>query len=337
LILGIVLFPSSLGAEEQNAKTSSCDKASKEPWTYSVQSENDFYGGGTDRHYTNGLLFSVLSPDRRCANIIIKTARLFIPDDANYRYNYVLGHTIFTPNDISIRTLQQTERPYAGWLYTGAGVIAITDHSLQRFMVQVGIVGPAALGRFVQENWHDLIGSPDPKGWDNQLRNEPGIVLTYEYQAKPASLVRMQKNKLEILPHVGFSVGNVFTYAAAGATFRFGYDIPEDYPPPRIQPSLPGSTYFNLSDQNSFYVFAGFEGRAVARNIFLDGNSFRNSHEVNKKTFVGDIQFGAVALIRKPWFLPPFRVSYTYVIRSREFVGQTNSDRFGSINIAFQL
>lgn len=80
---------------------------------------------------------------------------------------------------------------------------------------------------------------------------------------------------LEIMPNFGINPGNVFTYASGGTSIRFGWRIPEDYGTPRIQPSIPGSSYFSTS-QFGIYTFAGVEGRAVARNIFLDGNSFRD-------------------------------------------------------------
>jgi len=39
------------------------------------------------------------------------------------------------------------------------------------------------------------------------------------------------------------------------------------------------------------YLFAFVDGRAVGRDIFLDGNTFTDSHSVTRKTFVGDLSF----------------------------------------------
>ena len=66
--------------------------------------------------------------------------------------------------------------------------------------------------------------------------------------------------------------------------------------PPRIRPGLSGSNFF-LSDTDSgrdfgWYLFGGVEGRAVAHNLFLDGNTFAKSLSVQKKTFVADFQGG---------------------------------------------
>lgn len=112
---------------------------------------------------------------------------------------------------------------------------------------------------------------------------------------------------------------------------RFGENLPNDYGPPRIQPSLPGSAFYDPSDGFGWYIFAGIEGRAVAHNIFLDGNTFQDSRSVDKKPFVGDLQAGiAVTLWRT-------RVSYTHVLRTREFDGQDTTDSFGAFSASFRF
>jgi hypothetical protein len=78
-------------------------------------------------------------------------------------------------------------------------------------------------------------------------------------------------------------------------------------------------------------LFAGAEGRAVVRNIFLDGNSFRNSRSVDKRPFVGDLQFGGVLLWNN------VRLSYTQVLRTREFETQGKKDNFGSLAVSVQF
>ncbi len=69
---------------------------------------------------------------------------------------------------------------------------------------------------------------------------------------------------------------------------RFGRNLEADYGPNRIRPSLSGTSYFNadyLEDPFGFYVYVGAQGRAVAQNIFLDGNTFRDSRERRQGAF----------------------------------------------------
>ena len=77
--------------------------------------------------------------------------------------------------------------------------------------------------------------------------------------------------------------------------------------------------------------FASAEGRAVARNIFLDGNTFKDSRSVDKEPFVGDLQWGLVLTWRN------FRVSFTDVFRTREFETQKESEHYGSICLSMAM
>ena len=78
-------------------------------------------------------------------------------------------------------------------------------------------------------------------------------------------------------------------------------------------------------------AFAGLYGRAVARNIFLDGNTFRDSMSVHKKSFVADGQAGVALRVGRLLF------SYTYVLRGEEYFGQHGNSRFGAVGISAHL
>ena len=68
--------------------------------------------------------------------------------------------------------------------------------------------------------------------------------------------------------------------------------------------------------------------QAMGHNIFLDGNTWKNSHHVDKKPLVGDLQAGVVISWGR------FRGSFTNVFRTREYYGQSEKDEFGSINLS---
>jgi hypothetical protein len=95
---------------------------------------------------------------------------------------------------------------------------------------------------------------------------------------------------------------------------------------------LPGSAFFSpVSDGFKWYIFAGIDGRAVAYNIFLDGNTDNDSFSVNKETFVWESQSGFAIVWSR------IRFAYTYVIRSKEYEGQEEPDRFGSLAISYRF
>ncbi|MEO8894407.1 MAG: lipid A-modifier LpxR family protein, partial [Rhizomicrobium sp.] len=73
------------------------------------------------------------------------------------------------------------------------------------------------------------------------------------------------------------------------------------------------------------------QGRAVARNLFLDGNSFGTSRSVEKEIFVGEVSFGGALDLEQ------FRLSFVHVIRSREYRTQSGFDQFGTLSLAVKL
>jgi hypothetical protein len=294
--------------------------------------ENDKFTG-TDRHYTNGVQLTYLSPKDDVPRWLRAASRYLpgMPESAALRAGYVLGHSIFTPNDVSTAEPLPDERPYAGWLYGGLALVAETEDRLDTWELDLGIVGPSARGEEVQNSFHGLIGVEEAAGWDNQLDDEFGYALIYERKWRNLWEHRRSGFGVDFIPHVGGSLGNVGTYLNVGAMFRFGNDLPNDFGAPRIRPSLPGSNFFLPRDNFGWYLFAGVDGRAVAYNIFLDGNTEKDSLSVDREPLVGDLQAGLVTHLG--WA----RLAYTYVYRTREFEGQDKPDRFASIGLAVQF
>jgi hypothetical protein len=300
--------------------------------TLSLLLENDLFYD-TDRNYTNGVQAAWLTTPAQTPDWAVAAARAFVlfPSNSAVRISYAAGQNMYTPSDITLADPPQDDRPYAGWLYGSVGAIAETGRQLDQLELTLGVVGPASLAERTQKLVHRTIGANRPNGWDSQLKNEPGVVLTYQRSWRQFIARPISEFRFDLTPHAGGALGNVFTYANAGVTFRFGRRLPLDYGPPRIQPSLPGSGFFIPRDGLGWYLFAGVEGRAVLRNIFLDGNSFRDSRRVDKNPLVGDVQFGFAATWDR------FRLSYTHVVRSPEFKGQNVRDDFGAISLSVRF
>lgn len=297
--------------------------------TFNVVVENDKFSG-TDRHYTNGLQLSYLSPKDQVPQLLRGFAGILpgIPDGAALRSGYVLGQNIYTPNDTATSAAQPNDRPYAGWLYTGFAVVAETEDTMSTWELDIGIVGPSAAGEAVQSSFHRLIGTEKANGWQNQLHDEPGAALLYERKWRNLAEFKFSGLGIVLTPHLGGSLGNIGTYLNTGFTLRIGKDLANDFGAPRIRPSLPGSGFFVPQSAIGGYVFAGVDGRAVARNIFLDGNTDGDSLSVRKKPLVADFQVGAAVI------LGSIRITYTRVYRTEEFKGQDSPDQFGAVSIS---
>ncbi len=319
--------------------------------TLSIQVENDYFSpDNRDRHYTNGLRFDWLpAPSTPGQEDWIERTALSIPfvgdDNSVGRIGWSLGQSIFTPQNKQATQPLPKDRPYAGWLYGGLTLIKapkpdphadLALNEIDTLEVDLGVVGRAALGEQVQNSFHAFaFGNEHVNGWHNQLKSEPGLLISYDHKWQALAQTNIWGLGADITPSVGFDLGNVQIDGSAGGMIRIGRDLPSDYGPPRIRPGLAGSDFF-LSDTDSdrdfgWYLFAGAEGRVVGHDIFLDGNTFAHSQSVPKKTLVADFQAGVAFIVYG------VRLTASEIIRTQEFVGQRGNDEFGSISASFNF
>ncbi len=301
-----------------------------------LTSENDYFGGGTDRQYTNGmrLTYYDMGGDPPLVGVFFDQ---FVPTfDVNETTSvyYSLGHNLYTPDDITQTTPDLNDRPYAGFLYLSAGMTSITGNHLDDMEVTFGVVGPWAFGEDVQKKFHATFGFDEPLGWDYQLENEPGLILSWQRRWPEAySSEFLDMFYFRISPYIGTSLGNVYTYAASGLTMQL---TPKQYKwqsePLRVRPAIPGNGFFAVPENEiAWSLFAGLEGRAMGRNIFLDGNTFRDSPSVDKRYFVADANAGVAVTYGR------MQISYSLNWRSKEFKTQTDESLFGAVSVGYRF
>jgi hypothetical protein len=298
--------------------------------TLSVVVENDVFFNN-DRQYTSGLLLqwvpgreaSSRGWARRAASLLP-----WVPENARFTPGYSFGQSIFTPKYVVDPVPAADDRPYAGWLYGSAGLNVRSEKSFDRFQLFLGVVGPASGAEGTQRTLHVLVGSEKARGWDFQLRNEAGAFAAYQHGWRGLLSAAVAGKRLDFTPHAGGAAGNVFTYGNAGFTVRYGRRLPDDDGPPRVQPGLPGWGDFSPVDGFRWYLYGGIDGRAVARDIFLDGNTRRESRRVEREGLVGDFEAGVVLAWSR------YRLSFTGVLRTREFKTQDKHNTFGALTLS---
>jgi hypothetical protein len=302
--------------------------------------ENDSVLFDSDKYYTQGLEFIYLGPDVAADSAWIgpfdalDSLGLFDTMDAgevSRRYEVILGQSVFTPKDTAREDPDPDDRPYAGWLFGGVGLIQDTDRRrLDHLELLAGIVGPDAFGKTVQNDWHQYIGIDKSRGWDEQLHDEPGLMLSYERKWRFLQAIG-GGFAVDVIPELGITVGNVMDYVQAGGMIRFGKNLEADYGPSRIRPALSGTSYFNsdyLDGPFGFYFFVGTQGRAVARNIFLDGNTFRDSRSVDSNALVGDLSGGLTM-----FWGDAVKLDAAVAYRSKEFEDQDDPTAIWGLNM----
>ncbi len=201
IILAAALFV--VAAAPAHAQQPAAEPATARPaQQFTVQVDNDYFAANADYHYTNGLRFSS-TPARPWPIVRYIADLLLVPPTAlvgapapaagksepQRTITYVAGQNLFTPDKITERGLIVRDRPYAGWLYVGFALHRVGGDTLDTVELDVGVVGPSALGRQTQIAWHEQVNIGLPQGWDNQLHDEPAVLVTFERRHRYGPLV----------------------------------------------------------------------------------------------------------------------------------------------------
>jgi lipid A 3-O-deacylase len=337
LLPGLALLCLPLGAADAPVPNGKARRTG----TFTFYFENDFFGG-TDRHYTNGAKWSWLFSDLNIRardgwrGRLLRALPFVNRPEGQNNLGFAFGQNIYTPQDQDAFVPDPADRPYAGWCYLELTFLSKTEHVADTVSFQLGLVGRHSYAQDLQRVIHEWINDSRPNGLEHQLHDEAGLNIIYERKWRLYARTRGGTLGIDLVPHAGFSLGNIQTHANAGGTLRLGCNLPSDFGVQLIRPGGGGNSPADDRDPRvapdrrwSCFVFGAVDGRAVARDVFLDGNTFRDSPRVEKERFVADLSYGA-GFIAGRW-----QFTFTQVIRTREFTGQPYAHNdFGSVTIS---
>lgn len=289
----------------------------------------------TDRFYTNGLGLEFSFDPNLTDELASKLAPSDDWNNPRFGASVALKQLIFTGGDISDPAPALSDHPYGGILYLAFSFQRADDKKHDHFELDLGVVGEMsqaeAVQRFIHKTFPDEL---EPQGWGNQLANEAAINFTFErtWKSERASISGID---LEMLPAVGFDLGNVYTRARARITLRAGKNLPNDFGPPTLLGHKDHTVEGDERGQGdwSFYVFATLGMDAVAHNIFYDGNTFANSRSVDSEPFVALATLGIFARYKSVY------LGWAQHFQTESFEGQPNLQTWGTIalGVAFDF
>ena len=298
--------------------------------TITIQLENDSTRPQSDNYYTNGIRLAYTSPTGQLPGWLASLGQSLL-GAGQQRFALELSQNVFTARFTQAANPPLNDRPYAAVLMGTLSLIQDTDTSRTALALGLGIIGPAALGREVQNGFHNLISQGEVRGWGTQLSNQPVIQLTGE---RTWRVVLGQAGGVEadVLPSVGVGAGTFRIYAQGGGTVRIGQGLQSDFGAPRIRPGMTGTDAYAPTQPFAWYLFAGVSGQAVAWDETLDGLPFSNSRRVTANTFVGEAQFGLAVMA---WGA---RLTVMHVLQSNEFRSQRNGTfQFSSASVSVKF
>ncbi len=299
-----------------------------------IENDSRSLGGpGSDQAFSDGFKFSyIYAEDKAPKWSKSMTHRFELFDEmitkSKVNYNMSIGHQIYTPDSTDKTTLIKDDRPYAAWLYAGVS-ISLKEKTVEHFVeLNVGMVGPSALGKEVQNNFHNLIKVSDAEGWRNGLHDEPTLQVFFQNRFK-----YLNAKNFDLIPFYGAAFGNVAIGGHFGGLVRFGLNLLEDFGPGRPSDNA-GDSFISPGitphiSKGSYYIFTSVRGNAIARNIFLDGNSFESGPSVKKYPFTFETDFGLGMKIYS------FAFVWRFVTRSPEFEERSRFNSFASLNIVY--
>jgi len=298
--------------------------------TITIQLENDSTRPGSDDYYTSGERVAYTSPTGVVPAPLASLGHWLL-GDGQQRFALEGSQNIYTPLLDKLANPPPNDRPYAAILLGTISLIQDTDTTRTALALGLGMIGPAALGRDVQNGFHDLIRQPETAGWGTQIPNQPVIQLTADRTWR-VPLGNFGGLETDVLPSVTAGAGTFRIYGQAGGTVRLGQGLQSDFGAPRIRPGMTGTDAYVLTQPLVWYVFAGVDGQAVAWDETLDGLPFGSSRHVSRLPFVGEFQAGLTVMAFG------MRLTAMQVLQSNEFRGQRNGTfQFSSASISVKF
>jgi len=174
---------------------------------FQLVSDNDSYTlRGKDGYYTNGLKMAFRWRNKNDASSkIIRSVEI--------------GQLMYNAKNGSYNELYELDRPVTAFLY---GAYSQTNfgkkESVLQWSVTLGMIGPPAFGRQVQEFIHSTLDMYKPREWNYQLKTEVGIDGNILWSPNVNTL----SNSISVKPVFGATAGNTFTNANVGAAILLG-------------------------------------------------------------------------------------------------------------------
>ena len=300
-------------------------------WT--IRGENDVISTmpqGSDQNYTAGQQIGWTSGVNMVPDFASDLSR-GLWGDGTVRVGLSITQQLYTPVNKALAVPDPHDRPYAGYLSATGTLMHDTDTSRDMLSLSLGVIGPLAQGEETQNGVHSLIQDAQAKGWSHQLPNEAAVELL-DQRTWRIPIGRFAGLESDMLPALALGVGTVRDYAQAATVFRIGQGLDNDFGVARIRPGISGGDAYGASDSVSWYVFAGADGQAVARDAFLDGDLFSRSAHVQRLPLVAELEAGFGLIWRG------VRFSYVQTWQSAEFHHQSPSQfNFGSVAMSVRF
>lgn len=291
-------------------------KAQSEQSALKVSYANDFFTG-TDQYFTQGVRIEYINP--RLKKTPVSFLNFLPKKEKTTYYSLAIQQDGFTPASIRHDSILQDDRPFCGSLFFTNSVYSYSEGRKSIFHTQlnVGVIGPLALGFEEQTAIHRAIKDELPHGWKNQVQND--LVLNYTIAVRKSLF---EKKLFDISGLTSIRAGTIYTDAALGISTRLG---------------LKEKWYRNMGvhKENKLQIYgkAGATLKAVAYNATMQGGLINKTsvqtigrNEISR--VVGSAEISLVTSYKR------VQIEYSHSYITREFK-KGSSHAWGSLSLMF--
>jgi hypothetical protein len=300
--------------------TCSQEKFSRE---ISLITDNDLYVSSfKDRYYTSGIFLTYRQLLNSKKNLLDKRI-----------YEWQIGHKMYTPYKSVVNSPLEHDRPFAGYLYAGFGMIrAYKNYQILKTSLQVGVIGSNSFARELQEFIHNIYDFRKATGWKYQIKNAFGLNFNTNYLK---TVVNSKKKYFDISWINSLNLGSVITNTSSGFYTRIGF-----IPLQKSTNSIAFNTNLNNKHTNYFRETESFlYVKSMLNYVFYDatlqGSFLNKTSPITKKIkpLILDIEIGLKFTINRL----NFGYVFIYNTKKSEGLRYKYGDQYGRITINYLL
>jgi len=289
---------------------------------FGFKSDNDAYlFYGQDRYYTNGLFiyFRHATDQQKLGEKLEKLT-----------YEVSAGQKMFNPISGNVADPAKQDRPFAGYLYAGGNVnLFYKNERIIKAGLEVGTVGPDALGEDAQKLLHDIVGFYEIDGWKYQIKNELAVNLSAQYTQL---LHRSAKKDVDFSFEGYANAGTTFSGAGVGVLFRAG-NINQLFNSGYTNSVISNNAKTEKLVKREAFFYAKPQLNVIAYDATIQGSMFNDDSPVTFKqkplVFAQQIGFN--------YSSPRFTFDFGLLFKSKEVKSTAKAHQYGTISMLYRF
>ena len=289
---------------------------------FGLKSDNDAYlWYGQDRYYTNGLFvyFRRAVDQQRLKGNLEK-----------FTYEISAGQKMYNPLSGNRPDPATHDRPFAAHLFGGVQTsLFYKNESLLKVGLNLGTVGPDALGGDAQDLLHSIVGFYEVQGWDYQIANDFAANANIQF----AKLLHRSSDKVvDFTLDTYANLGTTYNGAGIGVVFRAG-DINQLFNSSHYNAVIGNKSKTDKFKKKEFYFYAKPQLNYVAYDATVQGSLFNDNSPVTFKTK----SFVFAQTLGMNYSSPRFTIDYSLIFQSKEIKSSAKAHQYGSISMYYRF